>query len=574
MNSGFIEAFAQIIREKRVDKNTLAETIKVSLVSAAKRKLGPDADIRVNLDEAKGVIEIFRVFKVVDEVSDESFELTLAQAKKIDGKAKVGSEVTVSLPIEEFGRNAIQTAKQVLMQKVREAERERIYEDYKDKVGAIVTGTVRQVDRGNILVNLGRAEAYLPQREQIRKERYNQGDTIRACIIDVDNEAKGPQIILSRTSERFLRKLFEQEVPEIFDGDVEIKNVAREPGGRSKIAVFSRNDKVDAVGSCVGMKGSRVQAVVNELHGEKIDIVNWSENSSEFVARALAPAKISSLRFNEATGEVLAIVEDDQLSLAIGREGQNVRLASKLTGWKIDLMTVRDAERRDRLESKLQMDISEMYGVTTRLSQKLKGIGILTVQKLHKTLIDELIEIEGIGPKTAEKLKATADETMEELNKALEDLIEKEKEIEATEEAPLFDESVFGDETEKKEEEVPLTEEELFKDLEEKSPEDEGEPSAPETGGEEEKSSGAGKASQEEVLIAEDEAQEEEDEAQEEEDEAQEEEDEAREEQEEEDETEEDRTKPQEADRAEPEKKHSEETGENMGEESDDTLKE
>ena len=487
MNSGFIEAFSQIIREKRVDKNTLVETIKTSLASAAKRKLGGNSEVEVHLDESKGVLEIFRVFHVVDEVEDESFELTLEQAKKIEEKAKVGSTVTVPLPIEEFGRNAIQTAKQVLMQKVREAERERIYEDYKDKVGSIVTGTVRQVDRGNILVNLGRAEAYLPQREQIRKERYNQGDTIRACIIDVDNEAKGPQIILSRTSDSFLKKLFEQEVPEIFDGDVEIKNVARESGGRSKIAVFSRNDKVDAVGSCVGMKGSRVQAVVNELHGEKIDIVNWSETSSEFVSRALAPAKISSLRFNESTGQVTAIVEDDQLSLAIGREGQNVRLASKLTGWKIDLMTVRDAERRDRLESKLQMDISEMYGVTSRISQKLRSIGILTVQKLHKTPIEELLEIEGIGPKTAEKLKATADETMEELNRALEERIVKEKEAEAAEEAPLFDEEVFGSDEEKKEEEVPLTEEELFKDLEEKPADEEQEASEDdETGGEEE----------------------------------------------------------------------------------------
>ena len=487
MNSGFIEAFSQIIREKRVDKNTLVETIKTSLASAAKRKLGGNSEVEVHLDESKGVLEIFRVFHVVDEVEDESFELTLEQAKQIEEKAKVGSTVTVPLPIEEFGRNAIQTAKQVLMQKVREAERERIYEDYKDKVGSIVTGTVRQVDRGNILVNLGRAEAYLPQREQIRKERYNQGDTIRACIIDVDNEAKGPQIILSRTSDSFLKKLFEQEVPEIFDGDVEIKNVARESGGRSKIAVFSRNDKVDAVGSCVGMKGSRVQAVVNELHGEKIDIVNWSETSSEFVSRALAPAKISSLRFNESTGQVTAIVEDDQLSLAIGREGQNVRLASKLTGWKIDLMTVRDAERRDRLESKLQMDISEMYGVTSRISQKLRSIGILTVQKLHKTPIEELLEIEGIGPKTAEKLKATADETMEELNRALEELIVKEKEAEAAEEAPLFDEEVFGSDEEKKEEEVPLTEEELFKDLEEKPADEEQEASEDdETGGEEE----------------------------------------------------------------------------------------
>jgi N utilization substance protein A len=472
MNTGFVEAFSQIIREKRVDKSTLIDTIKTSLVSAAKRKLGADAEIEVTLDESSGALEICRVYVVVDEITDEMKELTLTNAKKIDENAKVGGEVREYLPIEEFGRNAIQTAKQVLMQKVREAERDRIFDDYKDKVGVIVSGTVRQVDRGNILVNLGRAEAYLPIREQIRKERYNQGDTIRACIIEVDKDAKGPQIILSRTSNQFLRKLFEQEVPEIFDGDVEIKSIARESGGRSKIAVYSRSDKVDAVGSCVGMKGSRVQAVVNELHGEKIDIVNWSETSSEFVSRALAPAKVSSLRFNEAEREVLAIVEDDQLSLAIGKEGQNVRLASKLTGWKIDLMPVKEAERRDRLEQKLQMDISEMYGVTARLAQKLKNVGILTVQKLHKTLVSELMELDGVGEKTAKKLKTTASETMDELNKALEDLLAKEKEEAALEAKPLFDEEIFGAEEEEKKEEVPLTEEELFKDLGTKDDED------------------------------------------------------------------------------------------------------
>ncbi len=468
MNTGFIEAFSQIIREKRVDKNTLVETIKASLISAAKRKLGLDADIQVHLDESKGMLEIFRVYRVVQEVEDAATELTLTEAKKIDDGAEVGGEVRIELPLEEFGRNAVQTAKQVLTQRVREAERERIYEEYKDKVGLIVAGTVRQVDRGNILVNIGRAEAYLPVREQIKKERYSQGDTLRACIIEVDKEAKGPQVILSRTSEHFLRKLFEQEVPEIFDGDVEIKSIAREPGGRSKIAVHSRSEKVDAVGSCVGMKGSRVQAVVNELHGEKIDIVSWSENPSEFVSRALAPAKVSSLRFNEAHGEVLAIVEDDQLSLAIGKEGQNVRLASKLTGWKIDLTTVKEAERKDRLEQKLQMDIAEMYGVTARLAQKLKNIGVLTVQKLYKTSIEEIIMIDGIGEKTAQKLKETAAETMVELNKALEELLEKEKEEAAEEKKPLFDEKVFGKEKPVEKEEVQLTEEDLFKDLDEK----------------------------------------------------------------------------------------------------------
>ena len=468
MNGGFVEAFGQIIREKKVDKNTLVEMVKQSLVSAGKRKYGQEAEFKVHLDEVKGLLEIYRTYRVVEEVTQPLAELLLPDAKKIDATAKVDGEVEVYISLDEFGRNAVQTAKQVLMQKVREAERDRIDDEYKDKVGAIVSGTVRQVDRGNILVNLGRAEAYLPIREQIKKERYNQGDMIRAIILEVDKNAKGPQITLSRTSELFLRKLFEQEVPEIFDGDVDMRAIAREPGGRSKIGVHSRNDKVDAVGSCVGMKGSRVQAVVNELHGEKIDIVSWSENQNEFLTKALAPAKVSSLRFNEAEHRVLAIVEDDQLSLAIGKEGQNVRLASKLSGWKIDLITIKEIEKRDKLDQKLQMDISEMYGVTQRMAQKLKGAGILTVQKLHRTTLDQLVEIEGVGAKTAEKLKNTAAETMVELNKALEDLLKKELQ-EVVEEKPLFDETIFGpDITKEKKVEAPLTEADLFKDLDDK----------------------------------------------------------------------------------------------------------
>jgi N utilization substance protein A len=480
MNGGFIEAFSQIIREKKVDKNTLVEMIKQSLVSAGKRKYGQEAEFKVHIDEVKGMLEIYRTYRVVEEAAVPLAELTLEDAKKIDRSVEVGGEVEIYISLDEFGRNAVQTAKQVLMQKVREAERDRIFDEYKDKVGAIVSGTVRQVDRGNILVNLGRAEAYLPMREQIKKERYNQGDTIRAIILEVDKNAKGPQITLSRTSELFLRKLFEQEVPEIFDGDVEIKTIAREPGGRSKIGVHSRNDKVDAVGSCVGMKGSRVQAVVNELHGEKIDIVSWNENQNEFITKALAPAKVASLRFNESEHHVLAIVEDDQLSLAIGKEGQNVRLASKLSGWKIDLITMKEIEKRDKLDQKLQMDISEMYGVTAKMAQKLKGAGILTVQKLHRTPFDQLTELEGIGEKTAEKLKNTAAETMEELNKALEELLKKElQEVETGK--PLFDEAIFGpDKKEKKKEGPPLTEADVFKDVGEK--ENKKEETSPEAG--------------------------------------------------------------------------------------------
>ncbi len=459
MNYNFMDALSQVIKEKRVDKNTLIDTIKMSMESAAHRKIGGDAEIDVHIDEAKGTMTVSRVYRVVEQVEDEAVEIGLENAKKIDPEAEIGEEVRQELPVKEFGRNAIQTAKQVLTQRVREAERERVHQEYKDKIGVIISGTVRQVDRGNILVNIGKAEAYLPKREQIRSERYNQGDTIRACIIEVDKKFRGPQIIISRTDEIFLRKLFEQEVPEIFDGEVEIKSIAREPGSRSKIAVNSRSEKVDAVGSCVGMKGSRVQAVVNELQGEKIDIVNWSENSSEFVERALAPAKISSLRFNEAAKKVVAIVDDDQLSLAIGKEGQNVRLASNLTGWKIDLMSVKEAEARAELEQELQMDIEDMFGVSEKMAQKLRNIGVFTVQRLHRTTREELMEMEGVGEKTADKLKETAAETMKELDKALEELLDKKmKAMEAKKQ--LFDEEFIGDEEIEKEEE--LTEKDLF----------------------------------------------------------------------------------------------------------------
>ena len=464
MQSEFLDAFMQIVRVKKIDKNTLIETLKASLSSAAARKYGPDADISVHIDEARGKLDVFRTFKVVEEVEDPSIEISLEKALEIDENAEVGKEIKEELDVRDFGRNAVQTAKQILTQRVKESERERIYETYKDRIGNIVSGTVRQVDRGNILINLGRAEAFLPYREQIRKERYNQGDTIRACIIDVDKDAKGALITVSRTCEELLIKLFEQEVPEIFDGDVEIKSVAREPGARSKIAVFSRNDKVDAVGSCVGMKGSRVQAVVNELHGEKIDIVNWSQVSSDFVTRALAPAKVSGLRFDENEDRVLVIVEDDQLSLAIGKDGQNVRLASKLTGWKIDLATVRETERRSKLEQKLLMDIDEMYGVTDNLSRKLRNAGILTVQKLHKTSTEDLLQIEGIGEKTAEKLKNRAEETMEELDKAMEELLKKEIEKEEREKK-LFDEDMLEKSKEKEKKEMEITEESLFGEM-------------------------------------------------------------------------------------------------------------
>ncbi|NIO00935.1 MAG: transcription termination factor NusA [Candidatus Latescibacteria bacterium] len=471
MSIQIADALNQLIREKRLDRKLLMETLSAGLSSAIKKKFGTNAEAEV-VEDGRGNIEVYLLKTVVEDVENEGSEISIADAKQFLKKPKLGDQVRISVPFEAFGRNAIQITKQILTQKIREFERDRTYEEYKDRVGEVVSGTVQQIDRNNILVNLGNAEATIPRKEQIRRERYNQGSSIRACITKVDKDAKGSMITLSRTSPEFLKKLFSHEVPEIYEGLIEIKSVAREAGGRSKIAVYSRDERVDAVGACVGMKGSRVQAVVNELSGERIDIVPWSEDISAFVSRALSPAKISGVRVDSDNKTVLVIVEEDQLSLAIGKEGQNVRLASKLTGWQIELVSSRELEQRERLQEHLIMAIEDMVGVTAKMAEKLKVIGIHTVQKLMSTPAEEILAIPGVGAKTAEKLLATGEKTMNELNKALEELIQKEneeREIARKEEKPLFDESILESEepTEKKEElppEAPLTEETLFKE--------------------------------------------------------------------------------------------------------------
>jgi N utilization substance protein A len=469
MSIQFAEAFNQLIREKRIDRELLLETLQAGFTSAVKKKYGPEAEVKVE-DDGHGAIELYLVMEVVDEVEEESNQISVEDAQEYAEGAEAGDTIYIFIPFEEFGRNAIQITKQILMQKLREFERERVFAEYEDRVGEIVSGSVQQIDRSGILVNLGNAEATMPKREQIRRERYNQGSSIRAVIIKVDKEAKGPMVVLSRTSPDFLKTLFTQEVPEIYEGLIEIKSIAREAGGRSKIAVYSRDDRVDAVGACVGMKGSRVQAVVNELSGERIDIVPWSDEISTFVSRALSPARIASVRVNSEEKSVLVIVEEDQLSLAIGKDGQNVRLASRLTGWDIELTSSRDLEQRERLQEQLLMPIEEMVGVTDKMAEKLREIGVNTVQKLIRTPRESLLEAPGLGPKTVEKLLATAEGTVEELENALEDLIRKEneqREREKLDEKPLFDESVLEGEGGDARKAPTLTEEELFRDPDE-----------------------------------------------------------------------------------------------------------
>jgi N utilization substance protein A len=419
MNYEILEALGQIAREKNVDKELVIQTLEAGIVSAARRRYGANADIRVVFDDTSGGMKIEYVRKVVDDLTDEELEIEIDDARIEEPGIQVGEDLTVELSLAEFGRNAIQAAKQVVVQRVREAERENVYQNYYDRVGEVITGTVQQVNRGNIIVNLGRAEALLPWREQIRREQYRQGDTVRAMIIDVQRNAKGPQIILSRASGEFLIKLFEQEVPEILEGIVRINAVAREAGGRSKIAVSSSELRVDPVGACVGMKGSRVQGIVRELSGERIDIVPYSDDPIAFVTKALSPARILQTLPDDENKRMKVIVTEDQLSLAIGKSGQNARLAAKLTGWEIDLVSEEDfAASRGESRRSTEEPLSNMEELGEATLISLKASGFKSVQDIVKASIEDLINVPGVGDVTAQKIYLSAVQHMEQVEEA------------------------------------------------------------------------------------------------------------------------------------------------------------
>lgn len=339
MNEDFLMALDALEKEKGINKDTLFEAIEAALISAYRRNFSSAHNVRVHIDREEGCINVFSCYNVVEEVSQPQQEISLEQAKEINPMSEPGDVVEVEVTPRNFGRIAAQTAKQVVIQRIREAERELVYEEYIDREEDIVTGAIHRFEQKNAIVNLGRAEAILPTTEQLPGENYKQGDRVKAYITEVRKTTKGPQIYISRTHPGLLKRLFEMEVPEIYNGIVEIKSVAREPGNRSKIAVYSRNQDVDPVGACVGPKGSRVQAIVNELNGEKIDILEWNDDQEVFLASALSPAKTVKVKLDETANAALAIVPDYQLSLAIGREGQNVRLAARLSGWKIDIVS-------------------------------------------------------------------------------------------------------------------------------------------------------------------------------------------------------------------------------------------
>jgi len=419
MNYELIEAMAQIAREKSVDKSILIETLEAGLMQAGRKRFGPDADIEAKFDESSGRIVMRLKRKVVEFADNPGTEIDLSEAQSIDPEARIGQDLIQELTLEELGRNAIAAAKQVLVQRVREAERDRIYEDYHDRVGELVRGTVQQVDRGNIYVKLDRSEAILPAREQISRDRYHQGDHIKAYIIAVDKMARGPQIILSRTHPEFLRRLFESEVPEVAEKIIEIRGIAREPGSRAKVSVYSNDDKIDAVGACVGIKGSRVQAIVRELGGEKIDIVPWSADAVVFVTRALSPAKVLEAQPADGEQRIVVTVADDQLSLAIGKGGQNARLAAKLSGWKIDLVSKSERDRQREMEGRARIEIDLLTSAGPKLQEKLIRAGIETVQDLLKAPREEILSIQGVGEKTAERLLEEAQALLESRSREL-----------------------------------------------------------------------------------------------------------------------------------------------------------
>ncbi|UUX52119.1 transcription termination factor NusA [Nisaea acidiphila] len=398
-----------VAREKGIERDEVLEAMEQAIQKAGRSKYGHDHDIRANIDRTSGAIELVRVTEVVDEVEDEMTQITAAAAQKRDPALKVGDLIVDPLPPIDFGRIAAQTAKQVIVQKVREAERARQYEEFKDRVGEIVNGIVKRVEFGNVTIDLGRAEAVLRRDELLPRESFRNGDRVRAYIYDVREEPRGPQIFLSRTHPQFMANLFKQEVPEIYDGIIEIKSVARDPGSRAKIAVISYDGSIDPVGACVGMRGSRVQAVVGELQGEKIDIIPWSDDPATFVVNGLAPAEVSKVVLDEEQRRIEVVVPDDQLSLAIGRRGQNVRLASILTGWDIDILTeAEESERRQeefKTRSKTFIDSLDIDDVIAHL---LVAEGFTSVDEIAYSPLEDLMGIEGFDADIAEELQNRA----------------------------------------------------------------------------------------------------------------------------------------------------------------------
>ncbi len=404
-----------VARDKGIEREQVLEAMEQAIQKAGRSKYGHEHDIRAHIDRSTGAIDLARYTEIVEEVENEMTQMTVERARRIKRDAEVGEFLIDPLPPIDFGRIAAQTAKQVIVQKVREAERERQYEEYKDRVGEIVNGIVKRFEFGTVTVDLGRAEAVLRRDEVLPRESFRRGDRVRAYIYDVRREQRGPQIFLSRSHPEFLAKLFAQEVPEIYDGIIEIRSVARDPGSRAKIAVISNDSSIDPVGACVGMRGSRVQAVVAELQGEKIDIIPWSPDPATVVVNTLAPAEVAKVVLDEDARKIEVVVPDDQLSLAIGRRGQNVRLASMLTGWDIDILTEeQESERRQAEFHERSQRFMDALDVDDVIAHLLVTEGFSSIEEIAYVPLEDLTDIEGFDEEVAAELRARAGQYLEE----------------------------------------------------------------------------------------------------------------------------------------------------------------
>lgn len=429
MGIDLLQVIEQVGREKEIDSAVLIEAVSAAILSASRKTLGAALDLRVEFDQQSRCFTLYAVRKVVEKVANPHVEISIDEAQRLSPGAQLGDEIKSEVKAKEFGRIAAQTAKQVIIQRVREAERESVFRVFKARVGELVGGVVQRVVKGNVIVNLGKAEAILPPREQLLREDHRIGDRIRVYVLDVKKLPRGSQITLSRTHPGLLAKLLEIEVPEIYEGIVEIKAVARDAGERAKVAVASRDSNVDPVGACVGYRGSRIQAIVRELMGEKIDVIAWKDDPASFVRSALAPAEIESVEVIPETHTLHVLVADGQLSLAIGKRGQNARLAAKLLGWKVDVKS--RGEIQKELEERIKpeeieaaaslpesssavaaLQLAELPGVGEKLAGRLIAAGLDSCQKLANASEEVLVQVEGIGPKTAQKLIEAAKATL------------------------------------------------------------------------------------------------------------------------------------------------------------------
>ncbi len=420
MSNIIAQTIEQISKEKNVDPKIIISALEDAMVAASRKFYKTNEDINARFDPETGMVEIFAVRRVVETVENPSLEISLSDAKEIDSTLEIDDTVEIPKPTDVLGRIAAQTAKQVILQKVREAERQNIYNEYSQKIGEMVNGVAKRFEGPDIIVDIGKTEALLPLREQSRAETYKQGERIRAVIVKVLPVAKGPQVILSRTDPQLLVRLFEMEIPEIYDGTIVVKSAVHEPGDRAKVAVASLDRDVDPVGACVGMKGSRINSIIRELRGEKIDIVQWSDDPAQYAANALNPAKISKVLIIDAAEKRMeVIVEEKQQSLAIGKKGQNVRLASRLIGWQIDVKS--EEQKKQEVLSVMESltssstSLSELEGVSDRMIERLRESGIENVERILELGEEKLKEIPGVGDKTAVKIMEAARDLFEEV---------------------------------------------------------------------------------------------------------------------------------------------------------------